>query len=152
MQAGEATGASPLQDCCSRRRAGVRAEAIGFLAVKLDEQLAAKFADSDSAEVRLYVARSLHHAIWIHIEQRDHARAVTAATQIKEILCHPLEASELIQATELLLSSADMLSARSVWRRAPAELRAQAQSMIDSVQMANQTGGEMRAVKSRGVV
>jgi tetratricopeptide (TPR) repeat protein len=131
--------------------AGLRASLVldrgdAELAIKLDEQVAAKFAGSTSAEVRLRAGRCLHHAVWIHIEQRDPARAIAAARQLGEILCHPLEASEVIQATEVLLSCADTLSAQSAWRRPPAELRAQAQLMIDTVvEMANHTGGEARA-------
>jgi hypothetical protein len=115
-------------------------------AVRLIEQVAAKFAESDCAEVRLSAARGLHRAVWIYLKHRDRACAVSAATQVTRILCHPLEASDLIQAAEVLLSCAETLTTQSAWRRPSVELGALAQSMIDTVlQMANDTGGEARA-------
>jgi hypothetical protein len=116
------------------------------LGVWLIEQVAAKFADSDFAEARLSAARGLHRAVWIYLKHRDRARAVSAATQVTRILCQRLEASDLIQAAEVLLSCAETLTTQSAWRRPSAELDALAQSMIDTVlQMANETGGEARA-------
>lgn len=38
---------------------------------------------------------------------------MSAATQITRILCHPLEASDLIQAAEVLLSCAETLTTQS---------------------------------------
>lgn len=115
-------------------------------ALELVQSLAVQGTSSGCFEVRLSAGRALGGAIWIHMQQHDRPRAIAAAQQLTELLRDQTDPARLIQASELILHSAEMLHSHSTWRRVPAPIIDQAHRMFAVVdEMAASAGGAVGA-------
>jgi hypothetical protein len=113
---------------------------------QIETDLIERSSGSDIFELRVFLAYARRYRLWEHKQHKDLAAAVASARHVTDLLGQESYPDHLIEAGELILSSAEILHAHPIGRRVPAAISDQAELMFTVVdEMAATVGGEIGA-------
>jgi tetratricopeptide (TPR) repeat protein len=131
------------------RAQGIRRSAFTQLgqhdrALAIDERLVVDYAGSESFELRANAGQALVHAVWTHGHRGEEEEAIARAQQLVDLFSTDEDPDHLIEIGQLLLSGAEKLNHRRIWRRASAPITTQVKKMCDAtVTLAGRVGGDL---------
>jgi hypothetical protein len=113
---------------------------------QVEEDLIERSSSGDVFELRAFAAYALRYRLWEHMQRKDLVSAVASAQRVTDLLGQESNSDHLIEAGEVILSSAAVLNEHPIWRRPSPDAKVQARRMFELVgQMAESVGGNIGA-------